>query len=739
MMASDISGKLIYTDRAFRQDASEAMKGNIVTGLIELITNADDAYKDVGISGNIVIEISQVDEPFKYKVVVRDEAKGLPFELLKKSFVELGAENRSYLADKGAEQGSRGLFGRGAKDVAIFGKAIFETICDDKYSALEIDPFQGSYTIIAESLPANEQLRKQLNLPGNKNGLSASVLILKSKANSLPSLPRLVEQLSNHVSLRGIVQRHSVTLADKRTNKTTVLKHKVPEFTELIDNEFEIPGYNQKVHLIFRRYKERQVGNLDEYSYHGLVIRDKRANYENTFLSLSQRPESGWFGGELIAPEIDILNRQIDEIDRNPAETPESIVKANPMRLVKRSREGLERSHPYYRALDKLIQANLKSYFDEVASEEDANKSESQDLRKRLDLASKSLAEILKEALEEAEAGDLPEGGIGVDFTKIGVIPPRKSIEINKSGTLTLRAPQFAFDAQKARVELIDSNGAFTISDLNPEKLNWKAHERLSVMQATVRVTAKDFGSTELLFHYGEETASSTLICERIKDVEIPDPDDLEFEESVYSLAPTRSRSIVLYAPSELVGETVEIESDTKLVTFPPKVQLRFDSTGSYCFAKVKLTALRETGSTSIIAKVGSHRAQTELNIKDSDLNKGPKIDIGFKNQDAPNRSALILLGDVLRIEIYAKHKAIKSVLGSHNGDKYEHIDTPAWHATLVEIVSTQLSNYAIEREYSVHPHKFRDATSLFIKQQSLMTRFITTMQVFLLSESNNK
>jgi hypothetical protein len=550
-------------------------------------------------------------------------------------------------------------------------------------------------------------------------------------------MPKLIEQLSNHVSLRSIVQRHNVTVTDKRTNKSSLLKHRIPEHIVLLDNEFEVAGYNQKIRLIFRKYKERQIGNLDEYSYHGLVIRDKRANYENTFLSLSQRPESGWFGGELIAQEIDALNRQIDEIDRNPVATPESIVKANPMRLVKRSREGLERSHPYYRALDKIIQTTVKPYFDDIATEEDANKSESQDLRRRLDLASKSLAELLQEALDEAEAGDLPEGGIGVDFTKIGIVPPRKIIELGRTGTLTLRAPEFDFDPKKARVELIDSNGAFIYLNDSSDALIWKPHERLSVMHASIRAEAKSFGSTELLFHYGDETASSTLICEQISDEEIPDPTELVFEELNYSIAPTRTRTILLLAPAELAGETVEIQGNPKLVSYPGKVQLKFDRTGSYCIAKVKLTALREKGSTTIKALLGNQIAQTELLIKDSDINKGPKIDIGFKNQDAPNRSALILLGDVLRIEIYAKHKAIKSVLGPHNGEKYEFIDTPAWHATLVEIVSTQLTNYAIEREFSVHPHKFRDATSLFIKQQSLMTRFITTMQVFLLSESS--
>jgi len=37
-------GTLVYTERAFEQDADQAMGADIVRALVELITNADDAY-----------------------------------------------------------------------------------------------------------------------------------------------------------------------------------------------------------------------------------------------------------------------------------------------------------------------------------------------------------------------------------------------------------------------------------------------------------------------------------------------------------------------------------------------------------------------------------------------------------------------------------------------------------------------------------------------------------------------
>ena len=43
-MTAPRSGVIQYTGRAFEQDADQAMGGDIVKALVELITNADDAY-----------------------------------------------------------------------------------------------------------------------------------------------------------------------------------------------------------------------------------------------------------------------------------------------------------------------------------------------------------------------------------------------------------------------------------------------------------------------------------------------------------------------------------------------------------------------------------------------------------------------------------------------------------------------------------------------------------------------
>ena len=67
------SGDLQYTARAFKQDSEDAMKGDVVRALIELVTNADDAYNSKG--GTIQIRLLKSESPYQVKISVHDWKK----------------------------------------------------------------------------------------------------------------------------------------------------------------------------------------------------------------------------------------------------------------------------------------------------------------------------------------------------------------------------------------------------------------------------------------------------------------------------------------------------------------------------------------------------------------------------------------------------------------------------------------------------------------------------------------
>ena len=151
------TNRVNYTARAFKQDASNAMKGDIVRGLIELITNCDDSYGDDP-RGKIRIEVEH-RKSAPWKVVVRDRARGMRKARMERAVGDIG------LRTSGFESGQpvRGNLGRGAKDLAAFGPVQFESISDGYYSCMTLEP-DGSFNKPVERRARDED-RAALGIP----------------------------------------------------------------------------------------------------------------------------------------------------------------------------------------------------------------------------------------------------------------------------------------------------------------------------------------------------------------------------------------------------------------------------------------------------------------------------------------------------------------------------------------------------------------------------------------------
>ena len=104
--------RLRYTGRAFRQDADQAMRGDILRGLVEAITNADDAYGDA--AGPILVQVSRVQGQ-TWSVSVLDHACGIPLDEMENRLATIGGRTSGH--ERGARV--RGNRGRGAKDLAL--------------------------------------------------------------------------------------------------------------------------------------------------------------------------------------------------------------------------------------------------------------------------------------------------------------------------------------------------------------------------------------------------------------------------------------------------------------------------------------------------------------------------------------------------------------------------------------------------------------------------------------------
>ena len=154
-----------------------------------------------------------------------------------------------------------------------------------------------------------------------------------------------------------------------------------------------------------------------------------------------------------------------------------------------------------------------------------------------------------------------------------------------------------------------------------------------------------------------------------------------------------------------------------------------------YCIAKVQVQAGREEETFELIAKNKDIEVTTNVTIREISLNKGPNIKIDPKDQDSITRSSLFSLPGLLSIQIYLKHKGIRRLLGTHNGNQYKNIDSALVKAVISEIVAVELANYVIEEDFLKKPHLYRDPASLIRKQKELTTRFNIAMQSSLLSD----
>lgn len=727
------TGSINYTARAIRQDTLDAMGGDVVIGLIEFITNSDDAYRKVKRTGNIEIEFSNEQKPFKYSILVRDHARGLSGEELRDKFINIGQENTDNNIPNKGEEGTRGLFGRGAKDVAVFGKARFSAIHNGKYSALEIDGFTWEYEIFDLDVVATKEHYKQLELAEGESGFIAKVFVTETRSTAIPAARKLIENLSNHVALRSINETHQITFKDLRTNDIAILKPKKAKGQLVVDKEVEIKGYDKKAILRIWHLSERETGDCDEYSVHGVIVKDNKTNFQNTFLDLRTRPEIGWFAGELICPEIDDLNRQFDENENNRENVDLKKVQKNPIRLAKKSRDGLDRKHPYYRSLTIVLNENLKPLMDAIAKQEIGEKTISEDLQKKLDDVSKSLAQLLQETLDEEDLDGDFDSGTGPEDSEILIVPPVKIIEKGSVGTLSVWIPSADFDPNAANLTIIDSNN-FAIQNGKSE-LNFELHPSRPVYRASIKVLASGFGSTELVLMYKGEAVQAKLQC----TPELPDPtlmiEEVLWEKDHSYLTPMRKRALKLLAPASMHKETIEVKASNSLATVDTLIEFRLAKSKGYCIAKVQVQAGRDEGTLVLTAKNKGLEATTNVTLKEISLNKGPNIKIDPKDQDSITRSSLFSLPGLLSIQIYLKHKGIRKLLGVHDGTQYKNIDSALVKAVISEIVALELANYVIESDFSKKPHLYRDPASLIRKQKELTTRFNVAMQSSLLSD----
>lgn len=712
-------GQLKYTQRGFQQDAEEAMRGDVMRALIELITNVDDAYDGKG-QGFIEISYLKSTDPFKGVFIVKDKAGGLDGSRMEQAFTNLGDKNQKAVAD----MGTRGLFGRGAKDIAALGRARFISICGEKLSSLEIN-HRGEYEMDFFDDEPTEESRAETSLKDGESGLTAELYV--HERHRVPSASEMVEKLETNVQLRDLINRNEVFYFDERTKSKKRLTGMAPVGELVLDETVLIPKYELPVRLSIYRLPTKELGSVNAYSRHGIIISGRGATYENSFLHLGNRQEIGWFCGRIDAPEIHDLSRAVDEEN--------GVNELNPTRVISRSREGLVREHPYWRELCAAIEPHLKPLLEAVAEEEGAQRREGDKLRNRFNALSNTLANKLQELLDASDSGEIPtETTVDDNYQDLTVIPPRRICKKGEVISLTVRAPE-GMDLAPLQVSITRGTQVIELIDI-PDPQKWVQHERLPVVSNTIRFKALNVGTAQVIASRNEVSAA----CEvTVIDFDPPVetiPEVLMFDPDSVSVAPEKRKILILRAPIGFAGERAHLTVKEGFLEVQSTVTLKPNGSGTSCEARVIAVAGKSEGLEAVSATIGSSVAHANVKITEAGHKRNPKLDFELSGRDNPPQRVTASIEDGrLMIRMYGKHRSLKSIFGSYKTDGFENENSPEASATISETLAQQLASFVVEREAEMHPERFSDAAMFFARQQQLVPEFVIALQAGLVSK----
>ena len=694
------SGKLSATPRYISQDRSRAMRGSVERGLVELITNADDSYRDLEdegrpASGKIRIE-SQRHRRKPSIITVRDRAAGMTAEQMEAKLTHLGAQTSGF--EKGKTR--RGLLGRGAKDVAEFGTVTFESICNGDYSMCRIEP-STHYEI--QTGPADEQTRRRLGID-RANGTVVSLRV--EPRFQIPQHSTMVERFSRYFSLRDIFssEDREVTLVDAghKGQPSDRLLYRYPALTPEIDHTFMVPGYNVPAHLTVLKhpepFTEDKHGPNKPYRIGAILVKSGCAIHDNTLFSFENDPHAARLSGQLRCDHIDDLVRAYDDEEaKNPNAPAHST--DNPIRLLSPDRDGLVPDHPLTQALYGAAEKLIKPLVDEERKRAAAaaRPVESPDVRRALDniatIAARWLEEKYRELEEEPPVGEppeeLPEG--------LTIIPPNEyPIPLNSTKTFSAYVKSASPLPSGCMLRIASDNDGILV--LNPEVAVAIAEEDPSLGRATFRVKgcalgAEGFVSASVNGH--QNVVLIQVVEPREEEPEAEEvPEGLTFERESYSLALSKQRTISLRFKPLPKGNrdivpivTCDCPDIVLRGRIPPFTAVRGTD---YAATSIAVLGRKLHATGTLTAGAAGQEAHTTLRVVPR-TPPATTVRIEPVDRDFLAERAVWSRENPTLLEIGARHPAIRPYLGPAQED-YPGRDSREYRMILAEVIAEALA-----------------------------------------------
>jgi len=700
--------ELKATRRYRRQNMAKAMGGKIERGIVELITNSDDSYRDLEelgfkVSGKIKIEVERKRGYSPTIVRVLDRAAGMSGEEMYNKLGTVGDRTSGY--EKGKAR--RGLHGRGAKDVAIFGSTHFESIKDGKYSHLIISPsLEGSFEAFDKK--AGEKERGRL---GIARGNGTAVTIEVSSGCRIPQHEKLLDILSRYYSLRDIMSdtHREIILSDVKSRKSTRLLYEYPAGDVVLDTDLEIPGYSDaKAHLLIRQHETAfQVDTLPLRE--GILIKSGAAIHDCTYFHLEPDVYCWRFTGEV---SCDYIDRLIREYDDRESTTDNPIHPGNnPIMLLDPNRNGLDENHPFTSAVNQLCRKILKALVDDLRECEAPPKKKvsSEFLDKKLDSLSKAISRLfeskLKELEEDIESTSELQGEIANLPIGLHIIPPgEEHITVDVPKVFTVKIVGYEGLNESLPITISSSDPSITVR-LSPIYLKRFSDDKK--VATTTFILESDVVGAEALIEVNYDGYDNCILVDVVEPSIPPElPPGLSFDKPIYHLKVNKEKTLYLYLNSgnPLLNEcAAKVISDRREIAVKGggKCMLRRTDDSGILTGKCHVIG-RQSKAKGITTAVvhGFQPAHTDLIVEDKVPRSHIKLqflpdedDFGSVRYKWDDEHPYIL-------KIAAKHPSIRQYLGIPEGENYPGRDSQLYHSILAEVVAEALAFNLLERQF---------------------------------------